>query len=190
MQAHEIQQPKTPAPQTPLPQPTSRPGGRNSTARVPPHMYAQEEAGFEGEYDFFYLPMDTHNKTNVGYAFINFTHPDSMQRFIQTFFGYRFKDHSSHKIAKVSTAHLQGFWSNVQHFSNRAVTHARNSQYRPIVVIDGQRMDMSEVVSRLLAEEYASWWHLCASTMFSPALAEIGRESTSLARIWQDLPRA
>jgi len=130
-----------------------------------PNRYSQaqllheiEEAGFEGEYDFFYLPMDTHNKTNVGYAFINFTHPDSMQRFIQTFFGYRFKDHSSHKIAKVSTAHLQGFWSNVQHFSNRAVTHARNSQYRPIVVIDGQRMDMSEVVSRLLAEEYASWW--------------------------------
>ena len=44
-----------------------------------PNRYSQasllEEidlAGFKGSYDFFYLPMDTQNRTNVGYAFINF----------------------------------------------------------------------------------------------------------------------
>jgi len=130
-----------------------------------PNRYSQaqllqeiDEVGFDGKYDFFYLPMDTHNKTNVGYAFINFVCPDVMQQFIRMFSGYRFKDHSSHKVARVSPAHLQGFLENVQHFSNRAVTHARNSQYRPIVVIDGQHMDMSEAVSRLLANEYNRWW--------------------------------
>lgn len=120
-----------------------------------PNRYCQAQLldeidgeGFDGTYDFFYLPMDTHNRTNVGYAFINFTLPATMQNFIAAFSGYRFKDHSSQKVAKVSPAHLQGFHENVQHFSNRAVTHSRNCQYRPVVVIDGQRMDLNDAVEK------------------------------------------
>lgn len=126
-----------------------------------PNRYCQaqlldeiDHAGFAGTYNFFYLPMDTHNRTNVGYAFINFYMPQSMAAFIKAFSGYRFKDHSSQKIAKVSPAHLQGFVENVRHFSNRAVTHSRNSQYRPVVVLNGQRLDLNEAVEKLIVQPY------------------------------------
>lgn len=117
-----------------------------------PNRYTQasllreiDAAGFAGTYDFFYLPMDTHNRTNVGYAFINFVAPSDMELFTKTFSGYNFKDHASQKIARVSPAHLQGFYENIQHFSNRAVAHARNSAYRPIVVVEGRHKDLCEV---------------------------------------------
>jgi len=139
------------------------PGNRTTVMlRNIPNRYCQaqlldeiDQAGFVGTYDFFYLPMDTHNRTNVGYAFINFSTPPSMDEFITSFSGYRFKDHSSQKIAKVSPAHLQGFYENVQHFSNRAVTHSRNSQYRPVVIIDGQRLDLNDAVEQLFLSQYA-----------------------------------
>jgi len=70
----------------------------------------------------------------VGYAFINFVQPADMTRFAKKFSGYRFKDHVSQKIARVSPAHLQGFEENVAHFNGRAVTHSRFSQYRPVIL--------------------------------------------------------
>lgn len=130
--------------------------GHKTTAmlRNIPNRYTQASllheidcAGFEGTYDFFYLPMDTHNRTNVGYAFINFVEPADMTRFTNLFSGYRFKDHSSQKIARVSPAHLQGFHENVRHFSNRAVTHSRNSQYRPVIVQHGKPRTLGEALA-------------------------------------------
>jgi len=110
-----------------------------------------DQAGFDDKYDFLYLPMDTHNQTNVGYAFINFVTPAHMNEFITAFSGYRFKGNSNQKVATVALAHLQGFFENVQHFSNRAVTHSRNSQYRPIVIIGGQRMDLNSAAESIMA---------------------------------------
>jgi hypothetical protein len=107
-------------------------------------------AGFEGTYDFFYLPMDTQNRTNVGYAFINFQTPACMCHFTETFSGHAFREHASQKRARVTPAHLQGFQENVRHFSNRAVTHSRNSQYRPVVVHHGQLKDLCGAVSAAL----------------------------------------
>jgi len=39
------------------------------------------------KYDFFYLPIDHNNKCNVGYAFINFTHPLHIIPFFLEFHG-------------------------------------------------------------------------------------------------------
>jgi hypothetical protein len=105
--------------------------------------------GFSGRYDFFYLPMDVHNRTNVGYAFINFLTPEDAQRFYNIFKEYMFKRHSSKKIAGVSPAHVQGLLSNLEHFLNRAVTQSRDSQYRPIVFLDGQRWELQEALAKL-----------------------------------------
>ncbi len=36
---------------------------------------------FKNRYDFFYLRMDTQNKCNVGYAFINLIHLSDIWKF-------------------------------------------------------------------------------------------------------------
>merc|ERR1719401_629351 len=63
-----------------------------------PNKYTQNtllqeinDFGFLGSYDFFYLPMDVHNRSNVGYAFINFEKPDDADRFGHVFREHRFR---------------------------------------------------------------------------------------------------
>eukprot|EP00435_Cladocopium_sp_Y103_P071527 s90_g37.t1 len=121
-----------------------------------PNRYSQvgllkeiDAAGFTDSYDFFYLPMDTKNRTNVGYAFINFLTSQDLDRFMTYFAGYVFPNCPTPKAARVSLAHIQGFIENIRHFSNRAVSHSRNSQYRPIVIHKGTRMDISEAYDLL-----------------------------------------
>jgi len=121
-----------------------------------PNKYTQNtlleeihEAGFVDTYDFFYLPMDVHNRANVGYAFINFLDSADFVKFTTTFTDYIFQKHPSLKIARVSPAHIQGLVENLQHFSNRAVTWSRNSQYRPIVRYHGVHRDLCELLAEL-----------------------------------------
>jgi len=105
--------------------------------------------GFNGLYDFFYLPMDVRNKTNVGYAFVNFLEPDDMARFSRHFEGYRFKNNNSQKIATVSPAHVQGLKRNIQQLSKKAVLHFNKGQYKPVVFRDGERVDFEVMAKEL-----------------------------------------
>merc|ERR1719183_3446055 len=90
--------------------------------------------------------MDTLNRSNVGYAFINFLSTPFLHRFTECFTGYMFQRYPSQKIATVVPAHIQGFEENVRHFSNRAVTQSRNSQYRPLVLLHGRQLDLGEAL--------------------------------------------
>lgn len=108
-----------------------------------------DDEGFSERYDFFYLPMDVRNKTNVGYAFVNFVDPADMTRFCRHFEGYQFKKHTSQKIATVSTAHVQGLERNIQQLARKAVTQFCDSQYRPIVLREGHRVDFEQVAQEL-----------------------------------------
>ena len=72
------------------------------------------------------------------------------------FANHPFKHHSSQKLARVSFAHVQGFIENLRHFSNRAVAHSRNSQYRPIVIHNGVRMDISDASALLFSVQASS----------------------------------
>jgi len=106
-----------------------------------PNKYAQttllqeiDTLGFVGTYNFFYLPMDVHNRSNVGYSFINFERPEDAEWFRNCFSEHRFQRFHSRKIGSVCRAHVQGLDENLRHFENRAVTQARNDQYRPVVL--------------------------------------------------------
>jgi len=123
-----------------------------------PNKYTQasllqeiDELGFAGSYNFFYLPMDVHNRSNVGYAFVNFNLPKDAERFRRIFGDHRFQRFQSRKISSVCPAHVQGLDENLRHFENRAVTHARNDQYRPVVLKGAQRVDFEEAVAEALA---------------------------------------
>mmetsp|Transcript_24798 Transcript_24798/g.62158 ORF Transcript_24798/g.62158 Transcript_24798/m.62158 type:complete len:442 (-) Transcript_24798:325-1650(-) len=112
--------------------------------------------GFFGSYDFFYLPMDVHNSSNVGYAFINFLSPTDAERFRKVFGSHRFQKFQSRKISSVCSAHVQGLDENLKHFDKRAVTHARNEQYRPIVLRGNQRVDFEEAIAEVKAHTSGS----------------------------------
>eukprot|EP00440_Ansanella_granifera_P002495 gb/GFBE01002713.1/.p1 GENE.gb/GFBE01002713.1/~~gb/GFBE01002713.1/.p1 ORF type:complete len:326 (+),score=58.00 gb/GFBE01002713.1/:1-978(+) len=105
--------------------------------------------GFEGTFDFFYLPMDIHNRSNVGYAFINFLSPQDAERFREAFSGHTFARFNSKKVSSVNSAHLQGLLANLRHFENRAVTHAANKQYRPMVFLNGRRVRVEDVLAQV-----------------------------------------
>lgn len=137
---------------------SNRSGGPPTTGmlRNIPNKYMQEtlleevdEAGFVGQYDFFYLPMDVRNNANVGYAFINFLQPDDFERFQQTFEGYQFKRAGSRKVATVSPAIVQGLKANLQNLQKKRVAQGT---YRPLVLRRGQRVELDEALAELSAE--------------------------------------
>mmetsp|Transcript_16581 Transcript_16581/g.42821 ORF Transcript_16581/g.42821 Transcript_16581/m.42821 type:complete len:350 (+) Transcript_16581:88-1137(+) len=139
-----------------------RPAANQSTTtmmlRNIPNKYTQnslmeeiDSCGFKATYDFFYLPMDVHNRSNVGYAFINFTDPADAERFRRVFIEHRFQKIHSRKVSSVCCGHVQGLDENLKHFENRAVTHSKNDQYRPVVLQAGERLDFEVAVAEAKA---------------------------------------
>jgi hypothetical protein len=78
-----------------------------------PNKYTQDlmleriDRNFQGHYDFFYLPIDfkvfcyplkKKNKCNVGYAFINFLHVNSIKPFYQEFNNTKWERFNSEKV--------------------------------------------------------------------------------------------
>lgn len=128
-----------------------------------PNKYTQntllqeiDSLGFAATYDFFYLPMDVHNRSNVGYAFINFELPQMAACFQRIFSDHRFQRFHSRKIGSVCAAHVQGLDKNLRHFENRAVVQARNDQYRPIVWMGRVRIDFEDAVAQAKARALQS----------------------------------
>eukprot|EP00929_Paragymnodinium_shiwhaense_P077901 TRINITY_DN4023_c0_g1_i1.p1 TRINITY_DN4023_c0_g1~~TRINITY_DN4023_c0_g1_i1.p1 ORF type:complete len:362 (+),score=87.70 TRINITY_DN4023_c0_g1_i1:117-1202(+) len=85
---------------------------------------AIHKLGFEGDYDFFYLPMRLpfERQQNHGYAFINFVTPKKAADFIAKVSETEIVLRSSLKVLSVVPAHLQGKDSLVKHFKNRSVS--------------------------------------------------------------------
>ncbi|CAJ1363634.1 unnamed protein product [Effrenium voratum] len=93
-------------------------------------LRAVNTLGFDGTYDFFYLPMNRRHKQGIGYAFINFREPGAAAKFKQAIWGYRFPGRNSTKVVHVAVAQLQGREEVDAYFSNTQVVHTR---YRPVV---------------------------------------------------------
>jgi len=100
--------------------------------------------------------MDVHNRSNVGYAFINLLCPAETEQFRATFSGHEFERFRSRKVASTCNAHLQGLDANIHHFQHRAVALARNDQYRPAVFRDQKRVKFEDAVAELLQRVPAS----------------------------------
>jgi len=63
---------------------------------------------YSGNYDFLYLPLDSTNGCNVGYAFINLLHPLQILSFVEIFKGKMWKKFNSNKQCEISYAKYQG----------------------------------------------------------------------------------
>ena len=66
-----------------------------------------EKSSF-GHYDFSYLRIDFSTELNVGYAFVNFTHPEHITNFVNAKVGNSWSLYGSTKRWEVSYATIQG----------------------------------------------------------------------------------
>merc|ERR1719235_982986 len=77
-------------------------------------MELLDEEGFQGRYDFVYLPSNS--SSNLGYGFINFPEPEDAARAQKVFSGYKFPGTQSVKVGEIQVAHIQGLENNIKHF--------------------------------------------------------------------------
>jgi len=97
--------------------------------------------GFQGAYDFIYLPIDKSTHWNVGYAFVNFDDPDVAGNCMSIMTNYTFNkfEHGTGKVAQVSIAYIQGLEQNLKYYSNTAVQCSRMQSHRPLVLRAGHQ---------------------------------------------------
>lgn len=104
---------------------------RNVPLRYIPEELLQEfiTAGFDGTFDFFYLPIDFRTKRNRGYCFVNFTSASHTKDFVRAFHGTHLERYSTKKILEVAPADTQGLEANTEKFMNQRVC---NPWFRPM----------------------------------------------------------
>jgi hypothetical protein len=135
--------PATPAPM----QATCAPGEESTVMlRNVPNGYSRamllellDSQGFQGRYDFVYLPMDFRNEVNLGYAFVNsLEHQDAVE-LSETLQGFADWKSDSTKVCEVSWAHPhQGFQEHVERYRNSPVMHpSMPDEYKPMVFKNG-----------------------------------------------------
>eukprot|EP00931_Biecheleriopsis_adriatica_P070419 TRINITY_DN4418_c0_g1_i3.p1 TRINITY_DN4418_c0_g1~~TRINITY_DN4418_c0_g1_i3.p1 ORF type:complete len:324 (+),score=52.43 TRINITY_DN4418_c0_g1_i3:57-1028(+) len=120
------------------------PGTTTVLLRNIPHRCVAEEVleevvdrGFEGTFDFFYLPIDFKNKRHKGYAFINLLNDSLANRFRVVFHGQTFKRHKSQKVLDLSAGTTQGFEANAQQFLRSRLDRVSNPWFKPQIFIPG-----------------------------------------------------
>jgi len=109
--------------------------------------------GFQGTYDFVYLPIDYERRTGLGYAFVNFvTHQDA-DRFKCYFNGFKKWGVPSRKFCDVMwSTTLQGLQAHVDRFRDSDVMHdAVPDSFKPIILVDGERVPFPAASKKLRA---------------------------------------
>eukprot|EP00418_Pyrodinium_bahamense_P070883 CAMPEP_0179088044 /NCGR_PEP_ID=MMETSP0796-20121207/40036_1 /TAXON_ID=73915 /ORGANISM="Pyrodinium bahamense, Strain pbaha01" /LENGTH=407 /DNA_ID=CAMNT_0020785561 /DNA_START=74 /DNA_END=1297 /DNA_ORIENTATION=- len=98
-----------------------------------------EDEGFEGTFDFVYLPMDFGANTCLGYAFVNFVSSNDAQRCWHIFGGYT--GWASDKVCEVTWGEpCQGLQAHLDRYRNSPVMHKSiPEEWKPLVFKDGVR---------------------------------------------------
>lgn len=87
-----------------------------------------KRCGFDGRYDFFYMPGIFGTETSCGYAFINLIDIETMKEFVATW-------HNSRRFGaelKLTAAAVQGREANAQNFGPR-IKRIRNPALKPVI---------------------------------------------------------
>mmetsp|Transcript_114512 Transcript_114512/g.186674 ORF Transcript_114512/g.186674 Transcript_114512/m.186674 type:complete len:327 (-) Transcript_114512:41-1021(-) len=86
------------------------------------------DAGFDGTYDFLYLPLDTRNYGNRGFAFINFLSAELAELFYSKYHGQKLK-HFENEVTRdiaVMPADVQGFEESAARFYTTSLRKKKN----------------------------------------------------------------
>jgi len=90
-----------------------------------------EDAGFEGLYDFFFMPVDTKNYVNRGVAYLNFEALEDAERFYLYFNSKALKEDPSY-IVRIMPADIQGFETNAERYCKLFKKSIRGPHAKPI----------------------------------------------------------
>jgi len=95
-----------------------------------------DESGFEGTYDFFYMPSNFGSGRGKGYAFVNFTQQEVARRFVNEWHrGVRFGVGRVRGGLSISAASVQGREANVTKWDVPRMRRVKNPNYRPLIAV-------------------------------------------------------
>mmetsp|Transcript_17985 Transcript_17985/g.46373 ORF Transcript_17985/g.46373 Transcript_17985/m.46373 type:complete len:459 (-) Transcript_17985:486-1862(-) len=125
--------------------PSSTPSGPITTLMIRnlPHELLQSQlaaeidtCGFEGLYDFLYMPSTFGTGRGKGYAFVNFATPEVADCFSTLWHNTcRFGNPNEHVLLNVSVACIQGRDANVARWDTSKMRRIRNANHRPLVTV-------------------------------------------------------
>jgi hypothetical protein len=150
-----------------------------------------DRKGFSGLHDFLYLPLDSRNRANRGFAFVNFTAPEHAERFRSVFDGQLLHDslHRAKRPLAVVPADVQGFEENLLRYINSR--HVRRSKMHSPPVCDWRLHGHAEALKELISSdlsESVKWPQLYSET--SSNSSDMGLPITQLVKEQADLPLA
>jgi hypothetical protein len=102
-----------------------------------------EDEGFDGTFDFVYVPMDFSSQASLGYAFVNFVTAGDVRRCWEMFDGLAdFGQQSDGKACEVTWAEpCQGLDAHVERYRNSPVMHFTvPDEWKPSIFEDGVRV--------------------------------------------------
>ncbi|CAK0860326.1 unnamed protein product [Prorocentrum cordatum] len=126
-----------------------------------PRRYTQEQllreiqdvVGTTVDYNLLYVPWDSRDNCNVGYAFLNCCDAEGAERCRMIFNGYYFCRSAKQKQCSVFTAHIQGLESNLIHLLTTSMgvlaTGGQPDKNMPVIIWQGQRVRFQKVVAAL-----------------------------------------
>jgi len=112
--------------------------------------------GFEGLYDFLYLPFDLKKGINVGYGFLSFIDPKHAQDFRTELDGAFLDRHMrmKGKPLRIHPAKVQGYEANYKHFVQTKTGQKQDPHFSPLFFPSGgSRVTQSQAASNLSLEE-------------------------------------
>jgi len=109
--------------------------------------------GFEGLYDFLYLPFDLKKGINVGYGFLSFIDPKHAQDFRAELDGAFLDRHMrmKGKPLRIHPAKVQGYEANYKHFVQTKTGQKQDPHFSPLFFPPGGSRMQSQ--ANLLLEE-------------------------------------
>lgn len=88
--------------------------------------------GFDGTYDFFYLPIDTRNHGNRGFGFVNFLSAVLAEEFYRKYHGQKLKHFEATTPIAVMPADVQGFEESAERFFASGHLRKKKSHSEPV----------------------------------------------------------
>eukprot|EP00928_Gymnodinium_smaydae_P001572 TRINITY_DN10574_c0_g2_i1.p1 TRINITY_DN10574_c0_g2~~TRINITY_DN10574_c0_g2_i1.p1 ORF type:complete len:367 (-),score=32.89 TRINITY_DN10574_c0_g2_i1:81-1181(-) len=120
---------------------------RNLSYKCTPKRFNDElcKAGFEGLFDYTYVPVNYSSYTCKGYAFVNFVDAHTAYRFYTVFDSQKMRIPGSKKLLEVTPSNLQGY--------NQNITHAERTKHTAKSPSSAQGKNLPQDANQLVCWE-------------------------------------